>query len=260
MKKILQLIIFLFSIGISACDCDPPKITEKYIESDFVANVTIIKIYPNKKNEQGYKADIQINELFKGERLKSIYIYGRSDNGFGTSCDIFIPINTKLIAYARKNIDGNYGIGMCSGIMYLEYSRFFKKKTLKNKRELEKENRELEILKTFQDKNIKYTSKIRYSEKSKLHNDLEKFKGIKLDKNFGLYELNLSPDFKIKNIKLISGFENPIDKKLIDILSETEWTSYKSGKEIKIPDNSKLLIGIYYYGNGNQSFLTQYYL
>lgn len=119
MKSILQITIFLFSIGVFACDCDEPKITEKYVESEFIVNVTIIKIYPNQKNEQGYRVDIKINELFKGERLKSIYVYGRSDNGIGTSCDIYIPVNTKLVAYARKNKGGNFGIGMCSGLLYL---------------------------------------------------------------------------------------------------------------------------------------------
>ncbi|WP_111708725.1 hypothetical protein [Lutibacter citreus] len=260
MKKILLLTIILFSSGAFACDCDPPKITEKYIESDFVANITIVKIYPNKENELGYKADIKINELYKGNVLKSIYIYGRSDNGFGTSCDIFIPVKTKLIAYARKNKDGNYGIGMCSGIMYLNYSQFFKKKTLKGKRELEKENRELEILNTLKSKNIQYVNKIRYQEKSNLYKDLENFKGVKLNKRFGLYEINFSNNFNIKSISTVSGFENEIDNKLISILSKTKWTSYESGKEIIIPHETKLLIGIYYYGNGNQSFLTQQYL
>ena len=63
MKKILHKVIFLFSIGIFACDCDEPSITEKYFQSDFVANVTILKIYPNQKGEQGYRANIKINEL-----------------------------------------------------------------------------------------------------------------------------------------------------------------------------------------------------
>jgi hypothetical protein len=62
MKNILQITIFLFSIGVFACDCSEPKITEKYIESEFVANVTILKIYPNEKNEKGYKANRKINE------------------------------------------------------------------------------------------------------------------------------------------------------------------------------------------------------
>ena len=249
MKKILQITIFLFSIGVFACDCDEPKITEKYVESEFVANVTILKIYPNQKNEQGYKVDIKINELFKGERLKSIYIYGRSDNGIGSSCDIYIPTNTNLVAYARKNKDGNFGIGMCSGLLYL------------NKTNKKRQKRELEILKTFKSKNIKFSSKINYREKSKLHKDLEQFKGIELNKSYGIYEITFEPDLTIKNVTEISVFGNPIDKKLKEIIEKTEWSSFDNGINDKVPDNSKLIIGIYYYPEekGNPSFLSQYY-
>ncbi len=248
MKNILQIAIFLFSIGVFACDCDEPKITEKFIESEFVANVTILKIYPNQKNEQVYKADIKINELFKGERLKSIYVYGRSDNG-RSSCDIYIPTNTNLVAYARKNKDGNYGIGMCSGILYLD------------KTNPERQNRELKILREFKSNNIDFTDKITYREKSKLRENLEQFKGIELDKNFGIYEIAFESDLTIKSVTQISGFGNSIDQKLIEIIKQTEWSSNNEGINDKVPENSKLLIGIYFYPKekGNPSFLSQYY-
>ena len=250
MKKNLQIIIFLFSIGVFACDCDPPKITEKYTQSDFVANVTIVKIYPNQKNEHGYRADIKINELYKGNRLKSIYVYGRSDNGIGSSCDIYIPENTNLIAYANKNEEGNYGIGMCSGLLYLD------------KINQKRQKRELNILKIFKSKKIDFTDKINYREKAKLHKELEQFKGIELDKNYGIYEITFASDLSIKNVIEISEFQNPIDKKLIEIIKKTEWTSFDKGVKDKVPENSKLLIGIYFYPKEkeNPSFLSQYYL
>ncbi|EIJ39740.1 hypothetical protein JoomaDRAFT_2775 [Galbibacter orientalis DSM 19592] len=250
MKKILQITIFLFSIGVFACDCDPPKITEKYTQSDFVANVTIIKIYPNQKNKQSYRVDIKINELYKGDRLKSIYVYGRSDNGIGTSCDIYIPENTSLIAYASKNKEEHYGIGMCSGLLYL------------NKTNQKRQKRELDILKTFKSKNINFTDKISYREKAGLHEELEQFIGIDLERNYGIYEITFASDLRIKNVIEISGYQNPIDKKLIEIIKKTEWTSFDNGVEDKVPDNSKLLIGIYFYPKEkeNPSFLSQYYL
>jgi len=250
MKKILYILIFLFSIGIFACDCGEPSITEKYIQSDFVANVTILKIYPNQKGKQVYRADIKINELFKGEILKSIYVYGRSDNRIGTSCDIFIPENTTLIAYARKNNDGNFEIGMCSGLLYL------------NKTNQKRQERELEILKTFKSKNINFTDKISYREKGKLHKNLEQFKGVEINKTYGIYEIVFESDLTIKIVTEISGFGNPTDQKLIEIIEKTEWSSFNNGINDKVPENSKLLIGIYYYPKekGNPSFLSQYYL
>ncbi len=50
-------------------------------------------------------------------------------------------------------------------------------------------------------------------------------------------------------------------RSLIDIIKKTEWTSFDRGVKDKVPENSKLLIGIYYYPEekGNPSFLSQYY-
>lgn len=250
MKNILQITIFLFSIGTFACTCDDPKITEKYVESDFVAKATIVKNYKNESSRELYKADIIISELFKGEKLKSIYVAGRSDGGMGSSCAIFIRENTELIIYARKNKDGKYSIGMCSGLLYL------------NNRNIKRQQRELNILKMFKSKNIEFTDKINYREKAKLHKELEQFKGIELEKNYGIYEITFESNLTIKNVTEISGFGNPIDLKLIEIIKKTEWSSFDKGLKDKVPENSKLLIGIYYYKKekGNLSFLSQYYL
>lgn len=249
MKKILQITIFLFSIGIFACTCDDPKVTEKFIESDFVAKARILKNYKNESSRELYRADIVISELFKGNELKSIYVAGRSDGGIGSSCAIFIPENTELIVYARKNKDGKYSVGMCSGLLYL------------NKRNLKKQKRELDILKMFKSKKIDFTDKINYREKAKLHKDLEQFKGIELEKSYGIYEITFESDLTITNVKEISGFGNPVDQKLIKIIKSTEWSSFDKGIKDKVPENSKLLIGIYFYPKekGNPSFLSQYY-
>ena len=110
-----------------------------------------------------------------------------------------------------------------------------------------RQKRELDILRTFKENNINSTDKITYREKSKLHKNLEQFKGIELDKNFGIYEISFISDLTIKSVTEISGFENPIDQKLIKIIEQTEWTSNDNGINDKVPDNSKLIIGIYYY-------------
>jgi hypothetical protein len=250
MKKIIQLTLFLFSGAIFACTCDDPKITEKYIGSEFVAKVKIIKNYKNESSKELYRADIIITELFKGESLKSIYVVGRSDGKMGSSCAIFIPENTELIVYAEKNEDGKYIIGMCSGLLYV------------NKTNQKKLKQELEILETFKSKHITFTDKINYREKTNLHTDLEQFKGIELSKSYGIYEITFATDLTIKSVSEISGFGNLVDQKLIEIIKKTEWSSFESGIKNIVPDNSKLLIGIYFYAGekGNPSFLSQYYL
>ena len=249
MKNILQIIIFFYSAGVSACTCDDPKITEKYIQSDFVAKAKIVKNYDNEGSTELYKADIEILELYKGNSLNSIYVAGRSDGRIGSSCAIFIPENTELILYATRDKEGNFNVGMCSGLLYLNNGSF------------ERLTRELDILDMFKNKNIQFTDKINYREKARLPEKLEQFKGIELEKSYGIYEITFSSDLEIKDVKQISGFENPVDKKLVEILHATEWTSFDKGTRNKVPENSKLLVGIYYYNadKENPGFLSHFY-
>lgn len=251
MKNLYVLLFFFLSISSFACICDSKTITEKYIESDFVAIVTITKIYPNQKNADSYRADIKINELFKGEKIKSIYVYGRSDGNFGSSCDIFIPVNTKLVAYAHKNSVGVYGVGMCSGLLYL------------NKNRIKYQNNELAILNTFKSEKINFTDKTKYREITNSSIELEKYKGIQLEKSYGIFEITFASDLAIKKVEKISGFGNPIDDELIEILNRTKWSiRNRSGIKNEVEDNRKLLFGFYYYEaeKGNKSFISIYYL
>lgn len=235
---------------IIAHTCDDPSITEKFIQSDFVAKAKIVRNYENEGSKELYKADIVISELFKGEKQTSIYVAGRSDGNIGSSCAIFIPENTELIIYARKNKDGKYSVGMCSGLFYL------------NNRNSKRLKRELEILKMFKSKNINFIDKTNYREKATLYKELEQFKGIELQKSYGIYEITFASDLTIRNVTEISGFETPVDQQLMDIIKKTEWTSFDNGIRDKVPEDSKLLIGIYYYPKekDNPSFLSQWYL
>ena len=248
MKKILQIFIILISPFAFACDCDEPSITEKYIQSEFVADVTIIKIYKNKKDSQGYKADIKINHLYKGSMQKSIYVDGRSDNQIGTSCDIFIPEGKRFIAYARKDKQNNLSVGMCSGILYFDQS-------YRNRID-----REIKILETLEAKNINFTSNI-YFRNQGLSEHLKQFKGLEVEKEFGLFEISFNKELTINDIKIVSGFGQPIDQKLLEIFPKTEWYSNHEGVENEVPENTKLLIGIYYYPPEKKysGFLSQYY-
>ena len=163
-------------------------------------------------------------------------------------CNRFIPENTELIIYAQKNKDGKYSVGMCSGLLYLDNL------------ELKRQKRELNILKMFKSKNIEFTDKIYYQEQAKLHKDLEQFRGIELEKNYGIYSITFESNLTIKNVVEISGFGNPIDQELIEIIKKTEWSSFDNGIKDKVPENSKLLIGIYYFEKGKDylSFLSQW--
>lgn len=139
---------------------------------------------------------------------------------------------------------------MCSGLLYI------------NKSSPKRQKRELEILKIFKSKNIVFTDKINYREKSDIFADLQQFKGIELNKEYGIYEIIFGADLRIKTVTEINGFGNQIDQKLIEIIKKSEWSSFNNGIKDKVPDNSKLIIGIYFYPKekNDLSFLSQFYL
>lgn len=51
---------------------------------------------------------------------------------------------------------------------------------------------------------------------------------------------------KIKNVTKVSGLGNRIDRKLIEIIKKSEWYSYINGVRNKVPEDSKLIVGIYF--------------
>lgn len=251
MKKIFQLILFLCTGSVFACSCGITSIVDEYIKSDFVAKVKIIKNYKNESEAvELYKTDIEISEVYKGEVLESIFVLGRNDQYMGSSCAIFIPENTELIVFAFKDIDGKYKIGMCSRLVYLNNP--FAYDIIQ----------ELEILEMFKSKNIVFTDKTHYQEKSdKLYYDLLQFKGIKLKMAYGFYEIVFNSELKIKNVTKVSGFGNRIDRKLIEIIKKSEWYSYINGVRNKVPEDSKLIIGIYFRSKtqDESSYLKHFY-
>ncbi len=222
------------------------------MHSDFVAKIKIVKNYKSKGEEELYKADIIIKELYKGKTLKSIYVEGRNGENeldIGSSCSIFIEEGTELIAYGKEDEKGRVTIGMCSGLLYL------------TGRYREKGTREISILRILKNNNINYTNDIYIRPKGGILG-LDMFSGIKLKKNFAIYEITFSTNLKVKNVREISNFGNTVDSKLLEIIKNTEWVPDYGTELSDISENSKVLFGIYYYNKDKdyKSFLSYFYL
>lgn len=206
LKKITIILFFTYSINLFGCTCNEPPFQYKFITSDFVADVEITKIYLNKKGENWYKADIKVNELFKGENIKSIYIHGKSDGTVGSSCYLFIPKGKRLIVYSSINENGNHGITSCSG------------STFADKKNNDKYNLELKVLRVLKAKKIDYTN-----EPASIlfpSNSIDDFLGIKMKSKFAIYDVAITPDYQIKKIKIIKGFKGFNDRKITRKLSK----------------------------------------
>lgn len=123
MRSTITLLFgFILSYHVNACDCKEFLDNEKIEQADFIADILILKNYDSENDHQQYKADIKINKLYKGNSIESIFIHGVNGNTKNLStCSIFIPEGTRLIAYSKKTND-KYSIGLCSGLIYLDYS------------------------------------------------------------------------------------------------------------------------------------------
>ena len=170
MKYFPLFIILAIAFDTNACDCSEPKFMEKYIQSDFVARVTITETFPNQGSAAHYKSNIVIHQLFKGNPVKSISIYGSSDGKRRSSCDAFFEKGTEMLVYARKADQGSYVFDSCSGYVILTSPR-------RNNQE-----RELEMLDFLKQNNIITTSKTRYG--VDLGKRLDAFRGVALKKAF----------------------------------------------------------------------------
>jgi hypothetical protein len=250
MKYFVIIFIFLFSLESYSCSCGSRTVSNKFAQSEFVAKGKIIKNYKNKGKEKVYKSDIIIYDLYKGPKLKSIYVYGNNGSSIMTSCDIFISEDTELIFYAYKSTQGKYTVGMCSGLVYLNHN--------KKSQQIISQNRELNILnsfKTFENKNFNETSF--YSKD--LHDNLRKIDDIKLKKSFGIFEIIFDGKLNVLKIQSISNFGNKyIDKKVINILESSSWEFSRKHKEGYQKNQYRYIIDIYYYPKEgeNKSFLS----
>jgi len=224
---------------------------EKYTQSDFVARITITRTFPNQGSEQHYKSNIVIHQLFKGEPVKSISVYGRSDGKLrlSTSCDVFFEKGTEMVVYARKIDKGRYIFDSCSGFMIMTSPR---RKNV---------DRELEMLNFLLKRRIAPNGKIHFG--VDLSDKLGAFKGVSLHQRFAIFEITFTGNLSVDSVRTISGFNSALDSQLIEILKHSRWVTDRSGFDTngnEVPPGSKLFFAFYYYpAEGNeQSFISEY--
>lgn len=249
MKYLILLIALALAFDGNACDCSEPKFMEKYIQSDFVARVTVTQTFPNQGSAPHYKSNINIHQLFKGDPVKSLSIYGSSDGKRRSSCDVFFEIGTEMLVYARKADGGRYIFDSCSGYVILTSPR------------RNNQDRELEMLNFLKQRNIITTSKIRFG--ADLGERLAVFRGETLRKRFAIFEITFNGNLTVDSVKTITGFNPALDDKLIEIIKQSRWVSDRIGLDAngnKVPPGSKLLFAFYYYPAEGKypSFIGEY--
>ncbi len=250
-KKIgwLILVCIFCSLQSKACVCSHITFMDKYVQSDFVARIQIVKNYPNRGASLSYRSNIVIKQLFKGEPVKSILIEGSSDGKRRTSCDIYFKEGTEMLVYARRLDSGQYSFHSCSGYCVLDKTR------------PTTEMGEIEMLDFLYKNNITFTDKTRYG--TDLHDKLKTLSTTNLSKTFAIYEITFKRDLQVDTVKTITGFTPDLDSEIAAILQNARWVSDRiliDGQKNSVPPGSKLLFGFYYYpsGGNNLGFISEY--
>lgn len=249
-KKIKYAIILIglcYGLQGYGCVCSHNKFMEKYVRSDFVAHITIIKNFRNLGSSYHYKSNIVIKQLFKGNNVKSVLIEGSSDGKNRTSCDIFFEEGTEMLVYARLDGAGQYTFDSCSGYRVLTHPVD------------SGQDRELKMLDFLNQDKIKKTDKTLYG--VNLHDKLARLKGIETNRTFAIYEITFGNELNVDTIKTVTGFNRELDENLISILKQASWVVTASPEKPRDKiSGSKLLFGFYYYPalTGYESFISEW--
>ena len=253
LKKIIPIILFLYSLGSFACTCSSTNTDKSFLTSDFVAKIKILKKYENVDDSEFYKADIEILDLYKGDKVESILIYGNYKNKQDSACWIYTEENENLIIYANLNSENKETVYACGRVIYLDKVTFNTKNGEFSKQKIY--DREIDILTTLKN------NKIDYSNNGKIYFDISCFlRLIAIDLNnettkveideFGIFEFTIGKDFKVSKVNVIKGFNKKIDREIKKIIKQQRWTK-EFGSENKLNQGIKSFVTINYKTGNN---------
>ncbi|WP_339755684.1 hypothetical protein [Algoriphagus aquimarinus] len=247
MKYIIIFILLVLSNQALACGCSFSNPSDRFVSADFVGRIRIVKVYPNEADNKPYKADVEIIEHFKGDKIKSIYIAGRSDGSLGSSCDVFYPEGSDLLVFARNDSGGRISFGMCSFPIVFENN-------------LEQNLRDLEIVRVLSKYDSTLTAKYEPIISSSFSEFLESKKGIKLKEQYALFEVVLDDQVSPSEVNLIKGFEDEIDSEIINELFKSTWEIRFHRKEDSVEGAVKVIVPVYFHPPemGEKSFLSNF--
>ena len=111
MKTIFTIFFLLLTYQSFACSCVTMGVVERYGRADFVAKAKILDVKPDPKREDFHILKIQIQDLFKGNQVDTLYL----NSYLKSSCAFLTPVNTTWLIFANKSDNGELGFGLCSG-------------------------------------------------------------------------------------------------------------------------------------------------
>ncbi|WP_312302319.1 hypothetical protein [Chryseobacterium sp.] len=202
MKKLSLLFFILLSIiKVSACKCIHETLPYNYQNSEFVGIIKILKVYDENTEQRTYKADIEIEKVYKGATFKTMYVRGLIRNSYSGACEINVQPNERYLIFLNK-YNNTYSISSCTP-----------RSALKNKPTKDEKSwlKNLGKAFTYLDNNkfrfigLQFTRC--YDEtRTGYKSDLSKISGFKPKQPFAIYKVKIDDTSKIQEITPVTTF------------------------------------------------------
>lgn len=238
----LTIIILLSIISIKtySCKCGPITLQDNFNSAEFVATAKIIEIKPDSLNKDLHNIEIEIINLYKGEKPSRLSIYSM----LNSSCAFYTEKSTTWLIFARK-FNGILSFGYCSGSLQID--RKFDESNYPGVTSNYKSSIDLKlsVLNWIKQNkiNLKNNLQIQVSRSSKRIEDLKGYKGK--NKDFAIVEYTLEKNFSLKKVRLAKKFKN---NSLNNALKKASADEFKaSHKSLKTLPQPVKLFAIYYF-------------
>ena len=255
MKKISLLVLLLIgSIQAFACKCSKVSLADAFKQSEFVATAKILSVTPNKENEQYHDIEVELINVYKGEKITKLKIYSAQRS----SCAFYTEENSTWLIFANKK-DGILTFGYCSASLQID--RKFNLIEYPNLDVTYKSTIDLKLSVLDWLKRSEISLKDEFTLKVVRATDcyqlLKGFDGK--TKDFAVVSFEINMDLSVGQIKLVKKFDN---KKLSRAFLRCAKGDIKvSHQTLQTLPNKTTLYAIYYFypSEANEkSFVTHY--
>ena len=233
--KIKYLILLLLVAHKSfSCSCAVNTINQRFMIADFVAKVKVkksLKEWRFENESNAYNVEFEIEELYKGEKLSSVYVRSFSD----ASCGLVITENSEWIIFAYQNSNNLFSTDLCSGSKRIDllFNESLYPNANKNYNLLI--DKTLEVLRVFKKFNVSISDKTLITIYQNNFNELyNKYDACDYLGKYALYKVILNSDLSVKKVEVINGFSKKFDKGLKKIVKQKA----KFMKQIKEKDGT----------------------
>ncbi len=248
------MLLLIVTLNSFACKCSNVGLADAFKQREFVAMAKIISITPNKESEQYHDIEVELIDVYKGEKITKLKIY----SALHSSCAFYTEVNSTWLIFANKK-EGILTFDYCSASLQID-----KKFNLIEYPNLDVKynstiNLKLAVLDWLKRSEISLKDEftLKVVRATDCYQLLKGFDGKKKDFAVASFEINM--DLSVGQIKLVKKFDN---KKLSRAFLRCAKGDIKVSHQTldTLPSKTKLYAIYYFYPKeaNEKSFVTHH--